>query len=401
RLETLAWLPELQFVDTQHQKIKTRHPDTGVWLLESPEYLSWIDSHGKAIWCPGIPGADKSIMASIVVDDLRHRFEKDNNVTVGCAFFDYAQLDKQRNVDVLCDIYRQFLYDWESLPQELIEMRLDCQRQRNKPCGVPEITRLLQVELARRSSVYVVIDAFDECRNDRASELLDILRSLGNHVNLLITSREIEAVANHLGTHDRLEIKANRSDVEAYIRHAMKGGHRLSKAAKEPKFAKEIVQTVADKAQQMLFLLVTLHMESLTAQMTMLGIRNRLRSLPDSLDETYDNVMARIQGQDEMVARIALQVLCWVCYTLRPLTLRELQHALAIEPGTTELNEDNVISDDDDILSCCAGLVVIDGSNNTVRLVHYTAKDYFIKNRQKWFPEAEKTLSKACITYLL
>ncbi|KAL9091309.1 MAG: hypothetical protein Q9165_004943 [Trypethelium subeluteriae] len=268
-------------------------------------------------------------MASIVVDDLWHRFEKDNNVAVGCAFFDYASPDKQQNIDVLCDIYRQFLHDLESLPQELMDMRMDYQRQRNKPCGLAEITRLLQAELARRSSVYVVIDAFDGCRDDRTSELLDVLRSLGNHVNLLITSRDIETMANQLETHDRLEIKAN------------------------------------------------------------------------SLDQTYDRAMARIQGQDKWVAKLALQVLCWVCYTLRPLTLRELQHALAIKLGTMKFDEDNVISDDDDIIPGCAGLVVIDGSNNTVRLVHYTAKDYSIKNRQKLFPEAEKTLSKACITYLL
>ncbi|KAI9654070.1 MAG: hypothetical protein M1821_006781 [Bathelium mastoideum] len=401
RLETLDWLPHLNFVNIQHEKIKTRHPDTGVWLLESPEYLSWINSQGKTIWCPGIPGAGKSVMASIVVDDLRHRFERDNNVAVGCAFFDYAKLDKQRNTDVLCDVYRQFLHDLESLPQELIELRTDCKRQHHKPCGVPEITRLLQVELARRSTVYVIIDAFDECRDDRARELLDILRSLGNHVNLLITSRDIESIASQLGTHDKLEIKASRSDVEAYIRHAVQGGRRLSiEAEKEPTFAEEIVRTVADKAQQM-FPLVTLHMESLSAQLTMRGIKKVLRSLPGSLDQTYDSAVARIQGQDEMAAKLALQVLCWVCYTSRPLTLRELQHALAIEPGITKFNEDNIISDDDDIFSCCAGLVVIDGSNNTVRLVHFTAKDYFIKNRQKWFPEAEKTLSKACITCLL
>ncbi|KAI9681865.1 MAG: hypothetical protein M1822_006942 [Bathelium mastoideum] len=401
RQETLAWLSHLSFVDTQHEKIKARHAGTGVWLLESPEYLSWIDNQGKTIWCPGIPGAGKSVMASIVVDDLRHRFDTDNNVAVGCAFFDYAKLDKQRNTDVLCDIYRQFLYDLESLPQELIEMKTDCKNQHHKPCGVPEITRLLQVELARRSAVYVVIDAFDECRDDRARELLHILRSLGDHVNLLITSRDIESIANQLGTHDKLEIKASRSDVEAYIRHVVQGGRRLStEAKKEPTFTEEIVRIVADKAQQM-FLLVTLHMESLAAQLTMRGIKKVLRSLPDSLDQTYDSAMARIQGRDGEVAKLALQVLCWVSYTFRPLTLRELQHALAIEPGITKFNEDNVISDDDDIFSCCAGLVVIDGSNNTVRLVHYTAKDYFIKNRQKWFPEAEKTLSKACITYLL
>ena len=81
------------------------------------------------------------------------------------------------------------------------------------------------------------------------------------------------------------------------------------------------------------FLLVQLHMETLAGQLNVRDLRKVLSSLPEGLDETYDQTIKRIQSQREHPARLAERVLAWITYARRPFFVKELQHALAIIPG--------------------------------------------------------------------
>lgn len=54
----------------------------------------------------------------------------------------------------------------------------------------------------------------------------------------------------------------------------------------------------------------------------------------------------------------------------RPLTTLELQHALAVEVGESELDEEN-FPEIEDMVSVCAGLVTVDEECGIIRLVHY------------------------------
>lgn len=60
----------------------------------------------------------------------------------------------------------------------------------------------------------------------------------------------------------------------------------------------------------------------------------------------------------------------------RQLTISELQHALAVEQGAPELDKEN-IPQVEDMVSVCAGLVMVDEKSNFIRLVHYMRQDYF------------------------
>ena len=81
------------------------------------------------------------------------------------------------------------------------------------------------------------------------------------------------------------------------------------------------------------------------------------------------------------------------------MTTLELQHALAIEVGHSELDEEN-IPQIEDMVSVCAGLVTIDEESKTIRLVHYTTQEYFERTQSRWFPKAESEITATCVTYL-
>ena len=117
------------------------------------------------------------------------------------------------------------------------------------------------------------------------------------------------------------------------------------------------------------------------ARPTLRKVKAALGSLPEQLDRTYDEVLHRIVAQDTDEAVLALKVLGWIHHAVRPLGTRELQHALAVEPGDVRFDEDGV-PDIGLVISICAGIVEI-RENNTMGLVHYTAQEY-LKNVDPW-----------------
>jgi len=113
----------------------------------------------------------------------------------------------------------------------------------------------------------------------------------------------------------------------------------------------------------------------------------------------YDQTMKRINGQKRCLQELAMKVLSWITCARRPLTTLELQHALAIQDGDVELDEEN-LPDIEQMVSICAGLVTVDQEFNIIHLVHYTAQEYFERTHTSWFPHAHTDIGKACVTYI-
>lgn len=116
------------------------------------------------------------------------------------------------------------------------------------------------------------------------------------------------------------------------------------------------------------FLLAQFHMDSISTKTKIKGVREALESLPSKLNDSYDKVMERIQSHNDDFSKLALRVLLWVSHTFAPLSLAAIRLAVAIEPGTTCIEEED-LDDENIMLSVCAGLVVFDKQTDTVRLV--------------------------------
>jgi ankyrin repeat protein len=131
-------------------------------------------------------------------------------------------------------------------------------------------------------------------------------------------------------------------------------------------------------------------------------IRSAMESLPtgsSAYNKTYENAMERITAQDADGERLAKKVLWWITCAKRPLIIVELQHAIAVKPGKSEFDEKSQ-PDIEDIVSVCAGLVMVDEESKIIRLVHYTTQEYFERTESRWFPNAQMDITKTCITYL-
>lgn len=136
-----------------------------------------------------------------------------------------------------------------------------------------------------------------------------------------------------------------------------------------------------------------------------MGLDNRkavyraLDALPINLFATYDNTMKRIEDQPEHSRDRAKQVLLWISCTMRPITVTELQHALAVEPGKRRLDQ-GALPIMSHLPSICAGLVTIDQESKIIRLMHETTQTYLEERRLNFFPNGHEDIAKICLTYL-
>ena len=116
------------------------------------------------------------------------------------------------------------------------------------------------------------------------------------------------------------------------------------------------------------------------------------------LGDAYDSTIGRIKAQKGDRARLGVEALMWISHSERPLSVDEICHALAVEIGSTDINTNNVPSIRT-VLSCCQGLVVVDKGSLTIRLIHFTLKEY-LSRRADLFDKPHSGIAETCLTYL-
>lgn len=149
-------------------------------------------------------------------------------------------------------------------------------------------------------------------------------------------------------------------------------------------------------------MLAQLHLDSLEDKVTPRAVNAALADLPkgsDALDVAYNQAMDRINDQLSGFRRLADQALTWIVFALRPLTVKELQHALAVELSDPELDEGN-LPDPNEVITYCAGLVVVNEESQIIRLVHYTTQEYLVRIWERRSVECHTSIATICLAYL-
>ncbi|KAF7178085.1 hypothetical protein CNMCM7691_006743 [Aspergillus felis] len=375
----LDWITELDFDRQHNDNLKSMLEGTGLWLLESEVFVRWISQPQQTLFCPGIPGAGKTIMSSIVVEHLRTKFLGDPEVQV-------AQLANKGST-VLPNIEQMYKSHTGNKTRPTVkEIR-------------PELSRTAQS--FRR--IFVVIDALDEYCSSDPDELQDLLSALftfqkDGPVNILATSRPNSEIMSKFKECTQREIRAQDDDILRYVTTTLPTLLR-SKISLYPNVQDDVRREVVKSADGM-FLLATLHMDHLKGYLTVGDLKEALDHLPRGrtrLGKAYDHAIDRIKSQYEPCCQMAMRVLSWLTHCKRALFADELQDALGIRPGHTDLDPE-FLPDIDILDSVCAGLVVFDQNTSRIRLVHYTTKEYLLGHPA--FRNSEVEIAQTCITYL-
>ncbi|KAJ6477230.1 hypothetical protein DFH09DRAFT_1108638 [Mycena vulgaris] len=260
RHEIIDWCSPINFFLRQEDIFAARQPGTGNWFLNSEEFKAWKAGLGAKLWCPGIPGAGKTVLMSIIVDHLRKNMQPGEHIGVAAIYLNHKETKIQTPPSLLASIWRQLVLQ--------------------KPISL-EIRQLYEKN-------------YEACTRPSLEDFYQILCS---------------AIIEYSKVH----IKSR------------------------PSLGDEIETQIVGRSDGM-FLLAKLHINSLTTKHTVKAIREALQSMPSDLQNSYDEVMARIDQQCADNRKLAQAALSWISNAKRLLRVAELREALAVEVGTSKLD---------------------------------------------------------------
>ncbi|KAJ7229573.1 ankyrin repeat-containing domain protein [Mycena haematopus] len=419
RQDFLNWISPINFFLRQADIFQTQQKGTGEWLLANPKFQAWKTGSTQTLWCHGIPGAGKTVLAyicsllivdivtdysgsrSIIVEHLSDECENNKNLGVACIYLNHKETNDQTLSKLLAALWRQLVYgrDVGSIAKNLYAKH----KEKGTAPSLEEIIYMLNSIFAEFSKVYLVVDAIDEYPEAQRSILLKHLTKqmgLSLNVNLMVTSRPHVAPSPSLSKLETLEISAMPADIQRFVDMQIDSSPRLFKhIQKQPKLREDIYSKINSESVDGMFLLAKLHIDSLSTKQTISKVRQALNVLPKDIYSSYEVAIERIDTQTKEDRKTAWSTITWVANAKRPLKIEELQVALAVEPGMQQLDEENLM-DIDTILSVCAGLVSVDKESSIVRLVHYTTQEYLDSIQSLLFPNAQTEITRTLLTFL-
>jgi ankyrin repeat protein len=341
---------------------------------------------------------------------------------VAYYYCDYQKSRVQAATTVAASLLRQLLETGAAVPAVLVEMHKTLART-GQTLKLDDITSLLCRICADTPRVRVLVDGLDEYGTPRQRrQLLHLLGKLAaSGARILVMSRPHVAEVGRMRPRPvALEIRSEVSDIRSYVKHMILESEGLFGVV-EDDLKDEAVECVVRQADRMYVwertpgtntradpLLIDTRFLLAVLQCALLGrlarrseVKRAIRSLPSEIHGVYQQSMDRIEQDSPERRSLALAVLSWISHAKRPLSRPELLHALAIDPDSLWLNDDNVPSREL-VVDVCAGLVVVDPGSGASRFAHHSVHEFFQQKAacQRWFPRAGRNIATACLAYL-
>ena len=263
------------------------------------------------------------------------------------------------------------------MPKVLVNLYACCGNGHQEPT-LDDLQNTLQRIIDGFSSTFIILDALDECA-EREKLLHWIQTLLEKDINpglhFIVTSRPEQEIEDKFKSYDYLDLveESGNHDLEAYLDYQLQNDSDLQKWNSHTQWL--IKLTLIKKADGMCvyfyhwnnkiitkykfrFRWVALQLNELKECRTKTDLTKQLANLPRGLDKTYDQILLGIKEKDHGYAKIFLQ---WLCFAIRPLTLKELAATAAVDLSADngpEYKSNNELQDIKDVLKICSSFIV-------------------------------------------
>jgi ankyrin repeat protein len=143
-------------------------------------------------------------------------------------------------------------------------------------------------------------------------------------------------------------------------------------------------------------------------------VKRTLRTLPKTLDETYERILLGVPLEHQQEA---ISALTWLVLTKRPLSIKELAEASVIDIASTTnkpFDTNERLLDPESILTTLSGLVSVTKAasfpyEEIIRLAHFSVEEYLVSERITNSPaspfhlsytSSPRSLASGCLYYL-
>ncbi|KAF4822652.1 Vegetative incompatibility protein HET-E-1 [Colletotrichum siamense] len=403
RREVLDWISDF---DHEKRHLEVKHPrvdNTGSWVLENTCFKKWRDvaSSANVLWCHGLPGSGKTVLASVIIDHLR--LLPTSEASISHFYLKYSDEGSQILPIILASLLKQVLSGLAEIPKVVMQA-FESNRNGSRTIGTADAMRmLLDVSTGRRLR-YVVLDALDECEQSQRRRLLHAIEELAqcDIIKILVTSRShLPDIEDFLACHTQIPIQAHDGDLTVYMQRLISDEDQYGIIDEE--FANHIMKQMTSRANGT-FLPVVLQLETVLRKTTRGHMEDALSSTSDDLAIVFEDTMARIDRLPEDHRLLAKRVLSWFVYAKAGLTSEELGDALSVSESvnmeyaswSTRYRPPSKMMG-----NCCQGLVILEPVTNRLSFAHYTVQEYLEIHAEKLFPGTKEDISSTCLLYLL
>jgi hypothetical protein len=192
------------------------------------------------------------MIAAIAVEHLLGTI-RCNIIGVAYLYCNYKVQTEYTTTSLLSAILKQLVQGRPSAAEPMVRLFDHHSSQRTRP-SLEEVFGTLKSIVASYSSVYIVIDALDECtdRKDTRNQLLSRLRSLQSNADLriLVTSRDIPDIVKKFESEPTLKVQAHKADIKRFLKAQM---HQLPDYIQRDDILQTLIQEkIAEAANGML-----------------------------------------------------------------------------------------------------------------------------------------------------
>ncbi|KAH6986487.1 hypothetical protein BKA56DRAFT_546285 [Ilyonectria sp. MPI-CAGE-AT-0026] len=379
-----AWLSHTNPSSNHNSACSQYEPGTCRWVLDLPQWKQWLSQDLRCLWIHGIPGAGKTVLFSQLVEAIQSHIRTATQSRLGHVYY-YCHHSRNQDelVPFLCWVLWQLSSQADAVPEGIYATY----RNGLQP-STPQLLEAIGEMLTCFDAAFIFLDAIDESQ-PRDLLLKTISDLLGNDrfskLQLLATSREYFDIQNTMRALPNscpisMANESLRSDIEIYVMRVLTEDKPFRLWSSDLRAeARNSLLRGAKGMFRWVICQVDLFRRMRLVPRT--AILDALRSLPETLDETYERIFSLIPEADRVYLRSALH---WIIFlghwnfdwplgfhSLSSLAELVLPHWERCDIDETRWEETLL-----DICGCLIRRTSNDKGLDAIYLAHYTVREF-------------------------
>ncbi|KAL8907863.1 MAG: hypothetical protein Q9171_005688 [Xanthocarpia ochracea] len=379
---TLEWLVREQCTDPD---LKFRNENKPRQSLRMDDFISWRDSDkSEVLLISAPPGRGKSVLSNFILGHLESRKSSKSLLSRKIIYYfcNIKNDEASRNANSVLQALIVQLCEHQQRLFRILLSEYEIDSSRFFSASFDTLSHIFGEMLhgETHARVYCIIDGLDvyqEGMNELITKTAEIF-SLGTEakspvLKLLCTTRPESSILESLTTSKHRVLRCSSYDLDTFINSRV---HLLGE-----RFTYNMRRTITDQLRKktgnsFLWLEVVIKRIKSMVLPTIRKIEETIKNSPQDLDGLYKVLVQSLVERDRDNARL----LACVVYARRPLGLRALEDAMAIDPEEKYTNYEQCERDKsslnpDEFYNAFGTL--LDIAEGKVYCIHQSVKDYF------------------------
>lgn len=366
-------------------ELNKRHENSCQWILRTPQYNTWasypVDAHGKLFWISAAPGAGKTILSAFLIRHLS-AVSGTRALPVLFVMFKAGHNEKRTALAAARTLTYQTLKCLNPKDQSLVEALI----QRCNKSGSPQVRTFQSLwdlfceHVVKLSSVTIVVDALDECKEGSTLAYSLWKLSQATQTKVLITSRREANLSSRMENCLSLNFGAqeNDEDISRYLTTEISNSPKLTDPVVSRCLREHLKMDLSEYLLQSangLFAWASLVLKELKSQITVKDILRTVDEIPSDLVDIYNVILRNIPTARR---RLCVPILKWLAMAVRPLSVTEMWEILSTEIAG---GYENFLVSEGEVEFACGSLVQVE--DGILYLFHQSLADYLCNRAQE------------------